>query len=73
MAPRPTAPKAERVLTQRQVSDEFNVPVNTLKDWRHHDRGPRSFLRGGRVVYRQSEVAAWFAAEEEASARGSQP
>lgn len=60
----------ERVLTQKQVSDTYGVPQGTLKAWRHEDRGPRSFLRAGRVVYRESEVAKFFQEEEASSARG---
>lgn len=60
----------ERVLTQKQVSDTYGVAQGTLKAWRHEDRGPRSFLRGGKVVYRETEVHHYFEAEEAASTRG---
>lgn len=67
---RPSAPDVEPVLTMREVERTYGVPVGTLKYWRHHDRGPQSFLRGGKVVYKVSVLAAYFEREQAATTRG---
>ncbi len=44
--------------------------LNTLRWYRAKGEGPRSFLMGGRVVYRRRDIEAWFAAMEERTAVG---
>lgn len=50
----------ERLLTMAQLSERIATPVATLRFWRHKNTGPKSFLLGGRVVYTESDVAAWI-------------
>ena len=40
-----------RSLYPEEVSQEFRVPVETLKYWRQNNRGPRSYKQGRRVLY----------------------
>lgn len=53
-----------------EVAKERRIPVETLRYWRANDEGPRSFKIGRRVVYRRSEIDAWFAQQEAATSRG---
>ena len=56
----------EKMLTAREVSAQFNIPVNTLRAWRHEKRGPTfvslrdSGHRRGKVLYRLSDVTEFF-------------
>ncbi len=55
------APDAERLLTTAQAAEVLNVPVGTLRWWRHAKTGPRSFALGPRMVrYRHSDLVAWL-------------
>lgn len=63
-------PAVEPVLTIREVEQTYGVPLGTLKYWRHHNRGPESFLRGGKIVYKASVLAAYFEREAASSTRG---
>lgn len=63
--------EAVKLLTIKEVSEVLRVPVNTLRSWRHQNRGPKGAkLPGtGRLMYRESDVMAWanqaFEAEAE--------
>lgn len=61
---------SDRLLTPRQVAELLGVPEGTLRQWRHHGRGPVSFRVEGHVRYRVSAVEAWLRACEQATARG---
>lgn len=52
------------------LAREKNVPEDTLRYWRMRGVGPVSFKIGRRVMYRRSEVDAWFAEQEAATRRG---
>lgn len=58
------------ILTLAEVSRMYGISLARLRRWRVHNRGPLSFLRNNRVVYRRSSVEAWFAAQEAATLRG---
>ncbi|MCZ2804332.1 helix-turn-helix domain-containing protein [Modestobacter sp. VKM Ac-2983] len=47
------------LLTIDEVSERYRVPKATLRFWRHKGEGPKSFLLGRRVVYKQSDCDAW--------------
>jgi predicted DNA-binding transcriptional regulator AlpA len=51
----------DRILNTSEVSRITNVPIATLRWWRHQGMGPRSFRLGPRkVMYRESDVQAWL-------------
>jgi predicted DNA-binding transcriptional regulator AlpA len=47
------------ILLMPEVSELTRVPMSTLRFYRHSGQGPRSFLLGGRVAYKRSDVTAW--------------
>ena len=59
----------DKILNLRQAAAELGKPPNTLRFWRAQGIGPRSFLLGGRVAYKASDIESWiesqYAAEEE--------
>ncbi|WP_280762823.1 helix-turn-helix transcriptional regulator [Prescottella agglutinans] len=58
-------------LTTREVSDLTGIPQATLRTWRYQNCGPASFVVGRRrVMYRRTQLEAWFSANEESSTRG---
>ncbi|WP_234783840.1 helix-turn-helix transcriptional regulator [Mycobacteroides immunogenum] len=59
-------------MTTREVAGEYPVKEPTLRAWRSANQGPPSYTSGpnGRVYYKRSEVADWFARQEAASRRG---
>lgn len=53
--------EADSNLTTAQTSQLANIPIPTLRWWRHQGIGPRSFRLGARkVMYRRSDVLAWL-------------
>ncbi len=60
-------PERDDLLTTREVADYLNRPAGTLRQWRHRRYGPRGFLLGGIVMYRESEVDRWLAEQERAA------
>lgn len=61
---------ADPLLTIGEVAAQLRTTVQNLYQPRHRNLGPRSFRRGARVMYRQSAVDAYVAAEEAATGRG---
>ena len=56
------------ILRPAEVAELTGVPVETLKYWRAHRKGPRSYrLEGARVVYDLADVEAWLAEQRQAS------
>jgi len=53
----------ERLLTTDEVAAYFRTTAATCRYWRHVGRGPRSFRVGRRVLYRESDVRAFEAAQ----------
>lgn len=65
------APTAEEIAQRLTDGDELlhldeaaeflrSYP-STLRDWRHHEIGPRSFLIGRNIVYFKFDLIAWLA------------
>lgn len=54
------------IMTMDEVSRLTRTPVATLRYWRHMGSGPRSYKIGRRVVYDESDVVAWIAAQRSA-------
>lgn len=66
-----TETKTEQFLATKQVSDLTNIPVGTLRYWRHANIGPESMTLGRkRVVYKLSKLNEWLAAQETNNVRG---
>jgi hypothetical protein len=63
------------LLTTKQVCEQYPFNAGTLRFWRSADQGPASFAlgRGGRVVYRRSEIERWLTEQEQATRRGGSP
>lgn len=51
------------LLTLAEVAELLRIPEPTLRFWRHHGTGPKSFKLGGRVAYRRTDVLAWVEAQ----------
>lgn len=61
---------ASEFMTTAEVSHERRIPQDTLRYWRMLNTGPASFKIGRRVLYRRSEIDAWFTGQEAATRRG---
>jgi predicted DNA-binding transcriptional regulator AlpA len=48
-----------------QVSKLLDVPVATLRYWRHLGKGPKSFKVGRRIRYWRQDVLEWLNSEIE--------
>jgi predicted DNA-binding transcriptional regulator AlpA len=49
------------ILLMPEVSELTRIPMSTLRFYRHAGRqGPKSFLLGGRVAYKRTDVLAWI-------------
>lgn len=46
-----------------EASERLNVPVATLRYWRHKGIGPRSARVGKRVMYRVSDLDTYIASK----------
>lgn len=49
----------ETYLTPRQVAERYQVSVETLKDWRYHNRGPKYVKLGQQIRYRLHDLEEW--------------
>jgi predicted DNA-binding transcriptional regulator AlpA len=56
----------ERLLTLTEVHEATRAPIETLRYWRAQGPGPQSFKLGRRIMYRESDVEAWIAAQVQA-------
>lgn len=66
-----TAPdQVDRLLSVSTVATMLGVDPTVLYQWRARREGPRSFKVGRLVRYRESELLAWIAVQEAATARG---
>jgi excisionase family DNA binding protein len=55
-----TLMEVDRLLTTEEVAELLNVPVATLRWWRHEGTGPKAFRLGRRkVMYKLSDAVAW--------------
>jgi excisionase family DNA binding protein len=50
----------ERLLTTAEVAELVRAPQSTVRYWRHIRQGPPWGKVGRRVLYRESDVAAWI-------------
>lgn len=56
----------DELLSTKETSELLNIPVGTLRWWRHTGEGPRSFKLGAKTVrYRRSDVEAWLTEQYE--------
>jgi excisionase family DNA binding protein len=61
--------QADGLLTIQDVSRILNVPVKTLKRWRHDGEGPHSFRIGPRQIrYRPESVERYIRDQEQKEA-----
>lgn len=56
-------------LTPGQTAERYQVSIETLKDWRYHNRGPKYVKLGQQVRYRLRDLERWEK-EREAASRG---
>lgn len=54
-APTPAAP----YLTSDELAERYQVPVQTVRYWRHMGTGPKAVKIGRFVRYRMADVLAW--------------
>lgn len=53
--------KADQLLTTAEAALVLNVPVATLRWWRHKNLGPKAFRLGARkVMYKSSDLQRWL-------------
>lgn len=51
----------DKFLTTAETSEMLNVPIATLRWWRHIGTGPKAFKLGARkVMYKQTDLQAWI-------------
>ncbi|MFD6883012.1 helix-turn-helix transcriptional regulator [Rhodococcus sp. NPDC060084] len=62
--------RSKELLTTREVSETYCIPVATLRYWRCQDLGPESFAIGRRVLYRREALEQWLSEQEAATKRG---
>ena len=65
-----TGHSSKELLTTREVSETYYIPVATLRYWRCQDLGPESFAIGRRVLYRREALEQWISGQEAATRRG---
>lgn len=58
------------LMTIEEVAELVRVPPQTLRYWRHLDRGPHSFRLGRRVMYKRADVEQWVQQQYESTAAG---
>ncbi|MEV4614875.1 helix-turn-helix domain-containing protein [Kitasatospora sp. NPDC049258] len=66
--PQPDAlPLPARYLTPENIAELFEVPLETVYQWRRKRTGPPGFRVGRHVRYHPAAVAQWVAAQSEAA------
>lgn len=50
-----------KYLTTQEVAETLRTSVETVRYWRHVNKGPRSFKVGRRVLYAVEDVEAFIA------------
>ena len=53
--------EVQKYLTTQEVADTLRTPAETVRYWRHVNKGPRSFKVGRRVLYAVEDVEAFIA------------
>jgi DNA-binding transcriptional MerR regulator len=56
---------AEQILTIPQIAQLTNRTVDTVRYWRLHGNGPKTFRSNNRVYAYKSDVLAWLDARAE--------
>jgi excisionase family DNA binding protein len=54
---------SDRLLSIPEVAERLNTPESTLRFWRHRGQGPKSARVGRRVMYRETDLERWIAAQ----------
>lgn len=62
--------QTDELLNVAEVADLMGVKLGTVYSMRSDGRGPVSFRRGKRLVYRRSDVETFLAREREETMRG---
>lgn len=55
-----TSAASELLLTTEQLAERLQVPVATVRMWRHRGTGPKGVRLGRHVRYRASDLEAWI-------------
>lgn len=50
----------QKYMTTAEVAELLRAPVETVRYWRHVEKGPRSFKVGRRVLYATEDVEAFI-------------
>jgi excisionase family DNA binding protein len=53
----------DHLLTMAEVAARVRAPLDTVRYWRAQGTGPQGFKVGRRVLFRESDVAAWLDAQ----------
>lgn len=61
-----TTPTSAPLLSMQDLADRFQVPLQTVRIWRHKGYGPAGFPVGRFVRYRLADVVAWEQAQLDA-------
>lgn len=56
----------EKFLTTADLAAMLRMPAETVRYWRHADKGPRFFKLGRRVLYDVADVEEWIAQQRAA-------
>jgi len=54
-------------ITPQQLADLLQVPIGTIRRWRHVGEGPPGFRAGKHVRYSLAEVLSWVAEQRAAA------
>ena len=61
--------EADQLLTTAEAAGALNVPVATMRWWRHQGTGPKAFRLGQRkIMYKRSDLLAWLDTQYTSSA-----
>jgi excisionase family DNA binding protein len=55
----------EPLISMADVAARLGMPVETLRRWRKHGRGPQGYRLGRHVQFRWSEVETWLQQQRE--------
>lgn len=58
------------IISIDEAAKILSLSVASLKRMRFEDKGPRSFLEGGKVCYDERVVVAWLDRRREVTSRG---
>ena len=55
-----SAVNSDAILTERQVTAEYNIPTKSLQQHRYRGTGPKYLKLGKSVRYRRRDIRAWL-------------